>query len=185
MSIEPQTEKSDFPEAVEARFHLIGSGIASLAAAVFLNSRRQDCRAKHHYFRRPAEAGRQPGGRGLARYRLCRARRARAGGALRLHLRPVFIDPRARRLTLRHARNFRLQRSAENRLPRSPRAARKAARFAGIRLNRATPAQPDRTRAKPRKRARFDGHQRSFRQSVLLDRFLGHVGDHFRVPALA
>lgn len=36
MSIEPQTEKSDFPEAVEARFHLIGSGIASLAAAVFL-----------------------------------------------------------------------------------------------------------------------------------------------------
>ncbi len=36
MSIEPQTGISDFPEPQEARFHLIGSGIASLAAAVFL-----------------------------------------------------------------------------------------------------------------------------------------------------
>ena len=36
MSIEPQTEKSDFPEPQEVRFHLIGGGIASLAAAVFL-----------------------------------------------------------------------------------------------------------------------------------------------------
>jgi oleate hydratase len=36
LSIEPQTEFSDFPEPQEVRFHLIGSGIASLAAAVFL-----------------------------------------------------------------------------------------------------------------------------------------------------
>jgi oleate hydratase len=36
VSIEPQTEFSGFPEPQEARFHLIGSGIASLAAAAFL-----------------------------------------------------------------------------------------------------------------------------------------------------
>ncbi|ADP70405.1 67 kDa myosin-cross-reactive antigen family protein [Rhodomicrobium vannielii ATCC 17100] len=36
MSIEPQTEKSDFPNPHEARFHLIGAGISSLAAAAFL-----------------------------------------------------------------------------------------------------------------------------------------------------
>ena len=36
MSIEPQTGHPDFPDAPEARFHLIGGGIASLAAAVFL-----------------------------------------------------------------------------------------------------------------------------------------------------
>ena len=34
MSIEPQTGHSDFPDAPEARFHLIGGGVASLAAAV-------------------------------------------------------------------------------------------------------------------------------------------------------
>ena len=36
MSIEPQTGISDYPEPQEARFHLIGGGIASLAAAAFL-----------------------------------------------------------------------------------------------------------------------------------------------------
>jgi len=36
LSIEPQTEKSDFPNPQEARFHLIGAGISSLAAAAFL-----------------------------------------------------------------------------------------------------------------------------------------------------
>ena len=36
MTIEPQTGYSDYPVTQEARFHLIGGGIASLAAAVFL-----------------------------------------------------------------------------------------------------------------------------------------------------
>ena len=36
MTIEPQTGYSDYPVTQEARFHLIGGGISSLAAAVFL-----------------------------------------------------------------------------------------------------------------------------------------------------
>ena len=85
------------PQGVDEKSaYLIGGGIASLAAAGFLDPRRADGRQTHHHLRGEQDRRRLPGRHQGPQGGLPLPRRARDGGPLRVPVGSDALDPVAR-----------------------------------------------------------------------------------------
>ena len=158
------------------KVYLVGGGIASLAAAVFLI---RDGDVPGHNITDPGgtrEARRQPRRRRIAARRLRPSRRADAREQVPLHLRSVLVDPHPRREQDGHPGDLRLQRDHEDLVEVPPLPRRTSTGCSRVRSQRETHPEPGATGHRARGDARQEQHRRPVRSRRSSRRISGSCG---------
>ena len=164
------------PVSETSKVYLVGGGIASMAAAAFLIRDGDMPGHRITIFEESDVIGGSLDGSGSPETRLCPARRPDAGEQVSVHLRPVRLDPYARRDAERDPGDFRVERDDEDLVEVAPVPRRAAADRAEVRAERASHPGDRAARARARDAARPDDHRRPVRRRVLRTPTSGSCG---------